>query len=403
MLPGPRTLANAPIAGRVDRPSNDGGADNWRARGSLRRTSRPRAASHPGTRTTLPSEILAFDIGATWFRSAVCSSSGTLTSRAARPAVSFRSHPECSVPHLQGLLVDYLVDEAERLRGGHATACEVAVSFGAALNGHNGFVYDSGPLWGPNSRPLDLLQVLRQRAPHLRWRIVNDVTAALLRHVAADPARVHGRTALITVSSGIAARVYDHARRCVPLDPEHGLQGEIGHLPVECSFAGRRLSLRCDCGGVDHLNAFTSGRGITAVLGELARWPDSGFAASQLAQQGTAPAKAGEALAAAVLAGDPWSRRVLAAVLQPMARVLTVMLAHDPELDPILFVGGVATGLGETFVATLCEQLEAIGLYQVTTRDPGYFRRRLRLGSGDDDSGLLGCGVAARLAPEVLR
>lgn len=351
----------------------------------------------------MPTESLVFDIGATWFRSAIGMRDGSLSARRAVPAVSFLSHPACSARELQGLLIDHLAEEAASLRRAAPHAMDAIVSLGAALNGHTGFVYDSGPLWGPRCEPFDLLAALRERAPELRWRVVNDVTAALLRHVATLPPRANGRTALVTVSSGIAARVYDHARRGVPLDPVHGIQGEIGHLPVSFAFAGRALARRCNCGGERHLNAYTSGRGIAAVLGEVAAWPDGGFAGSLLARRCAGAAPTNTDWAAAVLAGCPWSRALLDAVLEPLAAILAVVFAHDPELDPILFCGGVATGLGATFVTALGDRLAAIGLYQLSDRDPDWFRRRLKLGSDDDDSGLIGCALAATFAPEVLR
>jgi glucokinase len=169
------------------------------------------------------------------------------------------------------------------------------------------------------------------------------------------------------------------------------LQGEIGHLEVVVEFAGVPVSLRCDCGGLNHLNAFTSGRGLEALVHHLAGKPDSGFETSSLArvQRGELAA----AFLAAVNDGDLWSRAVLASALRPLARILAVMLTHDPELDPIVFVGGVASTLRGVFLNTVIDELEGLGMYQVTDRDPDYFRRRLRLGYMDDDSGLIGCGL----------
>ena len=72
-----------------------------------------------------------------------------------------------------------------------------------------------------------------------------------------------------------------------------------------------------------------------------------------------------------------------------------VMLTQDPELDPVVLVGGIAATLGDRLSTMLLEALERHGMYEVTTRDPGWFRRRIRLGALDDDSGLIGCGVFA--------
>jgi glucokinase len=338
---------------------------------------------------------VVFDIGGTWFRSAVFRADGRLDARDRRPAISFASEPACGVAELQRRLAEFLVADARRLLRQHAAAPRAVVSMGAALNAHTGYVFGSGPLWGPDSRPFDLLGALRREAPEIAWTVLNDVTAALLRHVHTLGPRTRGRTALVTISSGIACRVFDHARSCVPVDPRHGLQGEIGHLPVRCTFAGRAIEQRCDCGGPNHLAAFASGRGLAALLAHAAALPGAGFERSALAGE-TPPTVA--QLARAARGGDAWSRSLVAAAMEPLASVLAVMLTHDPELDPILLVGGVAAALGDDLVDVVCGHLETHGLYQVLPREPRYFRDRIRLGHLDDDSGLLGCGIAAAAA-----
>ncbi|MCA8958489.1 MAG: ROK family protein [Planctomycetes bacterium] len=339
--------------------------------------------------------VLVFDIGGTTFRSALAMPDGTLARRSARPAIGFRQHPGWSPDRLQTDLVAWLCTEAARLDHA-AEGLPAAVSMGAALNGNSGYVFDSGPLWGVTEGGFDLPGVLRARDPGRSWIVVNDVTAALLRYAhellperarRADP----GRMALITVSSGIAARVFDFVRGRLPVDPEFGLQGEIGHLAVRCTFESLPVHLACECGGADHLNAFASGRGLAALLEHLAAHAED-FGASDLARG----ARDAPALLGAAAAGDDLARRVLAAGLRPLAEVLVGMLTHDPELDPIVLVGGVALSPGGAFLDVLCAELDRLGLYQVTERDPTYFRRRLRLGREDDDSGLIGCARLAR-------
>jgi len=334
---------------------------------------------------------VVFDIGGTWFRSAVHTPAGRLEALSRRASINFHRHRDCSVAELQDRLVDYLAGEARRLVREAGADPIAVVSMGAALNAHTGRVFGSGPLWGPASRPLDLPAALRRRAPELDWTVLNDLTAALLRHVHGAASRAHGRTALVTISSGIACRVYDHARACVPVEPTHGVQGEIGHLPVRCTFADTAIELACDCGGRNHLAAFASGRGLAGLLATVAALPGTGREASALA--GADPTA--ERLVDAARAGDAWSRSVLAAAMAPLADVLAVMWTHDPELDPVLLVGGVAANLGELLVEILCERLERHGLYAITAHEPRFFRERLHLGCLDDDSGLLGCGAAA--------
>jgi glucokinase len=336
---------------------------------------------------------VVFDIGGTWFRSAVHAHGGRLEAPSRRPAIGCHTEPGRSVADLQDRLAEWLCAEARRLVRDAGADPVAVVSMGAALDAHTGRVFGSGPLWGPASQPFDLPGELRRRAPELDWTVLNDVTAALLRHVQDAGPRARGRTALVTISSGIACRVYDHARGCVPVEPTHGVQGEIGHLPVHCSFAGQPIELDCECGGHNHLAAFASGRGLPALLAAVMALPGTGRERSALG-----PRPSAEQLVAAARDGDAWSRTVVAAALAPLADVLAVMWTHDPELDPVLLVGGVARGLGPLLVDLLCERLERHGLYAITAQEPRFFRSRLRLGSLDDDSGLLGCGAAATIA-----
>lgn len=339
---------------------------------------------------------IVFDIGGTWFRSALVDASGTLHGVQRTPAISFRSCPELTADALQARLVEYLTAEARRLAGGSGRAARCVISLGAAMNGHTGLILNSGPLWGARQRPFDLLPALRRRDASCEWHVLNDVTAALLHHVHCLGPRVHGRTALVTISTGIAARVFDFPRRCVPLDPAHGVQGEIGHLPVSFQLGSRSLDLRCDCGGQNHLNAFASGRGIETVLRRLQAARDRDYESSALRALTGDGAPTVHHLAAAVEGHDGFARAVLAACLRPLADVLRVVLTHDPELDPIAFVGGVTRCFGDVLIDVLVSELERAGLYQVTDREAGFFRRRLCLGVLDDDAGLLGCWLHAR-------
>jgi hypothetical protein len=74
---------------------------------------------------------------------------------------------------------------------------------------------------------------------------------------------------LVTVSSGIGSRLYDHRARRIPYDCSHGVQGEIGHLVFPFELDGKLINRPCECGGWNHMNAFASGRGIAQTLRNL--------------------------------------------------------------------------------------------------------------------------------------
>jgi 3-dehydroquinate synthetase/predicted NBD/HSP70 family sugar kinase len=340
---------------------------------------------------------IVFDIGGTWFRSGVLTAAGELRGVTRRPAFSVRNYPHLSFPELQDALVGYLLSEAARLRRQFpALALESAgVSLGAALNAHSGVVLASGPLWGGESRPFDLTGELRVRDPETEWYVVNDVSAALLSYVADAPGDPARKLTLVTVSSGIACRTYDRSRETIPVDRVHGLQGEIGHVPVPFDFRGTPLRLRCDCGGMDHLGAFSSGRGIESLLGRLAELRPEGWSGSLLgtAEGGAAPGF--PAFAAAVEAGDALALEVLDAATQPLARLLVHLLTFEPEVERIVLAGGVVESLGERYRESLLQNMQAVGMYLISEGEPGYFGARVRLGCREGMSGLRGAGVHA--------
>lgn len=346
-------------------------------------------------------EIAVFDIGGTHFRSALWEE-GRLGPVTRRPAINYLNTIHDSPVELQEALTDYLVAETRRLQVESGTSIKHAgISLGAPVNACSGRVLQSGPLWGPMSGPFELQAALIRHRSDIRWTISNDVTAGLASYIrTCDPGR-HSRILFVTVSTGIGSRLYDFARRGVPVDPIHGLQGEIGHIKVEAFFRGTRLKFSCDCGGSDHLNAYSSGRGVLNLLRELsARCPDA------LAASTMAAARDGDddALLAAFSHGvaveDALARDVLATVTRPLAHILSALLTHDPLLDSIVLTGGVVDALEPAYSASLDRQFRDHGLFQITECDPSYFARRLRIVPPGDLSGLIGAGHLAEMADE---
>jgi glucokinase len=342
---------------------------------------------------------IVFDVGGTWFRSGVLTADGRLSHASRRPAINYRNTPHGSAWELQSALVDYLVAEYRRLRDELPPGdLPVGVSVGACVDARTGLVLDSGPLWGPDCAPFDLLGTLREREPEAGWAVVNDITAALLAHVAEEGAEGLARQTLFTVSTGVGCRTYDAASRRVPVDPIYGVQGEIGHVPIDFRYDGRRIELRCDCGGPNHLNAFCSGRGVSALLPILAEEHTLRFACSALFRlTDGVPGKLDFGyFVAAVREDDGFALSVLDAVTLPMARGVLHLLVFDPEVERVTLTGGVVRSLGRRYVDSLLGHLEGMGLYQVTDREPGYFRRLVRLTPLSDDAGLVGAAIAAR-------
>jgi glucokinase len=344
-------------------------------------------------------EAVVFDIGGSHFRSALWNAASGLREAGRREAINYLNTPHGDPRDLQMALAEWLVSETDRLAGLAAMpVATAAISMGAPVDPHTGLVLQSGPLWGPEAREFDFLAVLTARRPALRWVVANDVTAALLRHVGEAPDPPQGRVLLITVSTGIGARLYDGARGGIPLDPVHGLQGEIGHLPVEARFRDRPVGWRCDCGGDGHLNAYASGRALDALLEVRPAWAPDDLARSAMCGLAAAsPAGRRDVFRLGVESADPLALEALDFATRPLARMLTTLLTFDPILESVILTGGVVDAIGDAYLDSLARQFNAAGLFQITPRDPDYLRRRLRRAPADDHGGLIGAGRLALL------
>ena len=335
---------------------------------------------------------IVFDVGGTWFRSAIAMPGGKIVDMRRRLAISYVSHPAASITWLRAEFVRYVTEEvAFRMRERSDISSRVSIALGAALDQRTGIVWNAGPLWGTHDDAFDLPRALEQAMPHIDWVIVNDVTATLLYIVRQNRAALSGTLLFVTVSSGIAARSWSTDLGGIPLDGLAGLQGEIGHLPVTCTFRDSIVHGCCACGGNDHLNAFCSGRGIEFLLSVLGgAYPD---VASMLGKDTDAsPARC---FTQALERNCSVAWEILLSAVDPLARTLLTALAMDPHISRVLFGGGVLDGIGHSlWLGALDDRLRAHGAYQISSRFAAYFRSLL--GTVDTrDAGLIGAAYSA--------
>lgn len=323
--------------------------------------------------------VIVFDIGGTWFRSGIYTKGGELICVSRQPAKNYKKTAFKTMQELQGKLVTYIKEEVARLRKAfpQGNLSHIAISMGAALNAHTGYIFNSGPLWGPNCLPFDLHSKLTEVIPGMYISIINDVSAALLREVTQAKNKSFSKIMLITVSTGIACRIFEVQKGAIPVDKVYGLQGEIGHIPIRFTYNHKDIALRCDCGEENHLNAFCSGRGIEKVLQSVGK-QETSF--SDFIQ--------------AVLKGDAFAISILHAVTKPLAELLLVTFTFDPETEKVIFTGGVTHALGKHYMQSLLHQLNETGMYQITNQDPKFFEKRLFLGKDDDKSSLIGAALS---------
>jgi glucokinase len=285
---------------------------------------------------------------------------------------------------VQGGLVRFILQKAEDYVRTHQIAC-ISVSIGAAINAHTGRLIASAPLWGSATLEIDLLEVLASRMPKSRWHVVNDVTALAMGLLRRNFPAGTRTVAALTVSSGIAYRIIDIETGYIPYDFEHGLQGEIGHLPADVMWQGRPLNAVCDCGVQGHVSAFSSGRGIPALIRAVTERNDLRSDQDLMHE-----------FATAVAAGERWAINVLDLSTRPLARVLLYQATLNPQVGCTVLSGGVSELLGQSYIDSLLRNLNDLGLYLISAKDPEYFSRKFCLGGRDGLDAMRGAAVYAQ-------
>jgi 3-dehydroquinate synthetase/predicted NBD/HSP70 family sugar kinase len=349
-------------------------------------------------------EIITFDLGGTWFRSALLTSEGQLCNLRRVPSINYRSFPGKSAVDLVNE-ISYYIATTVRSLWPHAESPPrhppIAISMGAALNAHTGMILGSGPILGDASDPFDLSQSIRGYLPRANIFIVNDVTASLIAHSKLPEFRGSHRLALITVSSGIASRILDCSVPHVPVDPVLGIQGEIGHHRVAVSVNGQPLSLNCDCGGSNHLNAFSSGLGIQRVLCKVRQMFPEEFRASALSQSEESFDVPLNLLRECLEDGDVFSHKILRAVTAPLAEAIKWHFMLDPEIEKIILTGGTCFSLGDSYLSAILENLCSSEFYPLSVDQETFWSDRVVMGPCTDDAGLAGAAYVARELPKL--
>ncbi len=351
-------------------------------------------------------EVITFDIGGTSFRSARLTGEGRLADVQRIPSINCRSMPGRRAADIVGEIAAYIATTVKSFcrspileRRGPA----VAISMGAALNAHTGRILGSGPILGEDSSSFDLRCAINQHLHGVPITIVNDVTASLIAHSRIASLRHARRLALITISTGIASRVLNCSVPHVPVDSVLGTQGEIGHHRIAFSLQGFPLSLKCDCGGVDHLNAFASGRGIKRVLNRAREIFPQEFGTSALNQGDAAVDVSLDALADGLANSDTLSKMLLKSITLPVAEAIKWHFMLDPEIDKLILTGGVCFSLRDFYLSSVIENLSAFEFYPLTSDVETFWADRVILGPISDDAGLIGAAYLARESPSIHR
>lgn len=342
-----------------------------------------------GSKIVFKESLVVFDIGGTWFRSGIVTSNGVLKYYSKISAINYISNPDLRCQELQHALVDYILKTIKLLSSRHAEkVSKVAISMGAALNSHTGFIFDSGPLWGPKCQPCNLKEMLEQKNADIEWYIVNDITSVLMWHVK-SASLYDNKTCLITISTGIGCRIYDAKTNIVPVDSEYGLQGEIGHIPIRFYINDKLIELNCDCGARNHLNAFCSGRGVERLLPIFPKFYSEKFKKSSIGKCDPDELNIHH-LIKTIKVQDDFGLIILNDMVKPLAEMIVHLLVFDPMIGNIVLTGGLIHSLNPYYLDALLANVERIGMYQISEFDKDYFKKKIVIGNADDKAGLLG-------------
>jgi len=341
--------------------------------------------------TRLAAPVIVVDMGGTTTRTGIFDNGFVLRD------VSRFTTPRCpDVARAREMHLDLVAAEVSRCRAAQPGQGprKVGVAVGATVQAP-GIIRNAAMLWGEAFTGFDLLAALRARLPWADVVICNDIAAAAWRY------RECGRFALLTVSTGVAVRIFDDALPFASklIDDDDGLSGEIGHVLLyrPGSAPGARDGEPiCECGNAGDLCSYTSGPATARLAAARAEQYPGLWQASVLCQ-----ACAGEparittrALAAAASVSDEFVTGVLEVSTRPLA-ALILQLSALLGLRRFVVMGGFANGVGEPWFtalrANLCDLLPQGGWFTGwTSADVAAL---VSPGVGDDNDSLLGMGA----------
>lgn len=330
---------------------------------------------------------IVFDIGGTTLRAGVVAPSGRLIA----PPLRFETpnvwnHPRASLVRVQQRLVETIIAVVRQLQRRYPSLQlrQVGIAMAGPITAQ-GVVRHASGLWGSGGCNFPLAARLRRRLA-LRWRVVNDMTAAAAYYGSLPRFRRYRWIAVITVSSGVGSKVFDTQRGEVLLDPA-GVSGELGHVRIDDS----PTALRCECGTRGHVQGLCSGRAAERIARATARANHRQFQRSRLWRMtgGNAARITTFHLASAIRAHDGVAQGILDRVTTPLAQAIAVLVG-TVGIERVVLIGGFALGVGTPYLRAIQQHLMRLGCYG---RAPSQIKALVCLGEPGDVHGLIGAGL----------
>jgi threonine dehydrogenase-like Zn-dependent dehydrogenase/predicted NBD/HSP70 family sugar kinase len=274
--------------------------------------------------------------------------------------------------------LDMVARAVEQQRARYPAGTEVGVAAGATVSGA-GIVRNASMMWHQPCTGFDIAAAFAARLPWAQLTIMNDISATAWRY------RHLGRFAVVTVSTGVAVRVFDDALPFawkLVLDDE-GLGGETGHAIVDPGiFDGKLSELRdlgpaaasgdldararlkraglpwCECGTVADLCSYTAGPAVARAAAAYAMAHPREWSASVLARlcQACEDRVTTYAIAEAARQADPLTERILLVGTRHLA-VRIAQLSADLGLRRFVITGGFAHAVGTPWFDALRDNL----------------------------------------------
>ncbi|WP_411754027.1 ROK family protein [Serratia sp. (in: enterobacteria)] len=327
-------------------------------------------------------QTYVFDVGGTYLRSAEWVAGKGAQHIVKEVSPGFIQYPDATLLQLKNRLLAAIEQRVPQQHDG----LSASISLGAAINHHSGEVYAAAPLWGSHQVNIDIVEELHALRPDVHWLVMNDLTAMAI-HLSQQPiCQSVSKVMLITVSSGIACRIFQTSPFHISFDIA-GLQGEIGHLPA----TGELPALDCDCGENGHIAAYSSGRGVRHVYEKLYqqrfnRPPDLEDFESNFKQK--------------LDKQDAFCQQVLDLAMRPLADLITTALVLDPSIGLVALSGGVTDSIGLHLKRAILARINEKGPYITAQKYPHDIDERLFLCPLNTASGLYGAGIAAEHAQD---
>ncbi len=332
---------------------------------------------------------VVIDVGGTNFRASIVGPKGRLL---LKPEITrtpnCQGEPNVGSERLKSLLIERIVETMNHYRKAYSELdlAQIGISF-AGLVDSAGRVLDATTIWGRRVEyPFPLKDLLEERLSATCF-IANDVISALWAYGHMLKYRRYPLICVVTVSSGIGAKVYSTELQKVLVD-DGGFGGEMAHTVYDFSDSAPT----CACGGKGHLTSLASGRAAEYLARVLARDSYVTYKRSPYFRSISSGSITASNIADAARGKDMFALEIVDRVTFPLAHAIS-NLAVILGVRKFIIIGGFALGVGPVYLESLRSNLKRIGIYGLPKQEIG---RIVTLGRIDDYPELVGIGLLAR-------